>query len=137
VPERAPFDRIVATVGCSDLSPAWAGQLAKGGRMLVPLEHAGGHPLYLLRNQHGRLQGRVASWSAFMPVRGPLHVDALWAIGVLQLESGEVVHRRDPWPGFAAAGRFPGVTAPPTRWTSASISAWSTGAPAGGLAGSG
>lgn len=24
VPERAPFDRIVATVGCSDLSPAWA-----------------------------------------------------------------------------------------------------------------
>src|SRR6266536_1453935 len=26
-PERAPFDRIVATVGCSDLSPRWAEQV--------------------------------------------------------------------------------------------------------------
>jgi protein-L-isoaspartate(D-aspartate) O-methyltransferase len=108
VPERAPFDRIVATVGCSDLSPAWAVQLAEGGRILVPLEHAGGHPLYLLHSEHGRLRGRVASWSGFMPVRGPLHVDALWALGVLQPESDEAVHRRDPWPGFAAAGPLPG-----------------------------
>lgn len=28
VPERAPFDRIVATVGCADISPHWAEQLA-------------------------------------------------------------------------------------------------------------
>lgn len=109
VPERAPFDRMMATVGCSDLSPAWAGQLAEGGRMLVPLEHAGGHPLYLVHNEHGWLQGRVASWSAFMPVRGPLHVDGLWPIGVLQPDSGEVVHQRDPWPGFGAAGPLPSL----------------------------
>jgi len=36
VPGQAPFDRIVATVGCSDLSPNWAGQLADGGAMLIP-----------------------------------------------------------------------------------------------------
>lgn len=30
-PEQAPFDRIVATVGCSDLSPRWGEQLAEGG----------------------------------------------------------------------------------------------------------
>ncbi len=106
-PERAPFDRIVATVGCSDLSPRWAEQLAEGGRMLVPLEHAGGHPLVLLRKEHGRLQGRVARRAGFMPVRGPLHVDGLWPIGVMQPDPDEVIHQRDPWPGFGAAGPLP------------------------------
>jgi protein-L-isoaspartate(D-aspartate) O-methyltransferase len=105
---RAPFDRIVATVGCSDLSPTWVEQLAGGGRMLVPLDHAGGHPLFLLHKEHGGLTGRVASWAGFMPVRGPLHIDGLWPIGVLQPDSGEVIHERDPWPGFATAGPPPG-----------------------------
>jgi protein-L-isoaspartate(D-aspartate) O-methyltransferase len=103
-PERAPFDRIVATVGCSDLSPNWAEQLAEGGVMLVPLAHAGGHPLYLLHNEHGRLQGRVASWAAFMPARGLLHIDGLWPIGVVQPDAAEPIHQRDPWPGFGASG---------------------------------
>ena len=106
-PERAPFDRIVATVGCSDLSPRWAEQLAEGGRMLVPLERAGGHPLVLLRERRGRLEGRVARWAAFMPVRGPLRVDGLWSVGIVQPDAGEEVQRRDPWPGFGAAGPLP------------------------------
>ncbi len=107
-PERAPFDRIVATVGCSDLSPRWAEQLAEGGRILVPLEHAGGHPLVLLHKQHGRLQGQVACWSGFMPVRGPLHLEGLWPVGVMQPDAHEPIHRRDPWPGFGAEGPPPG-----------------------------
>jgi protein-L-isoaspartate(D-aspartate) O-methyltransferase len=61
----------VATVGCSDLSPRWVEQLADGGVLLVPLAHAGGHPLYLLRKPHGRLEGRVVSWTGFMPIRAP------------------------------------------------------------------
>lgn len=107
-PEQAPFDRIVATVGCSDLSPRWAEQLAQGGRMLVPLDHAGGHPLFLIHKERGRLAGRVVSWTGFMPVRGPLHVDGLWPMGVAQPDRDELVHQRDPWPGFAAAGPLPG-----------------------------
>ncbi len=106
--ERAPFDRIVATVGCSDLSPRWVEQLAEGGVLLVPLEHAGGHPLFLLHKKHGRLQGRVASWAGFMPIRGLLHLDGLWPLGVVQPDPGEPIHQRDPWPGFAAAGPLPG-----------------------------
>jgi protein-L-isoaspartate(D-aspartate) O-methyltransferase len=109
--ERAPFDRIVATVGCSDLSPAWAEQLARGGVLLVPLEHAGGHPLYLLHKEHGGLRGRVASWAGFMPSRGPLHLDELWSVGVVEVvqpDSPEPVHQRGPWPGFAAKGALPG-----------------------------
>jgi protein-L-isoaspartate(D-aspartate) O-methyltransferase len=58
VPEQAPFDRIVATVGCSDLSPHWAEQLADNGAMLVPLAHASGHPLVLARHRaDGRSNG--------------------------------------------------------------------------------
>jgi len=108
-PERAPFDRIVATVGCSDLSPKWAEQLAEGGRMLVPLDHAGGHPLFLLHKERGTLVGRVVSWTGFMPIRGPLHVDGLWPIGVLQPDADEVIHQRDPWPGFGAEGPLPSL----------------------------
>jgi protein-L-isoaspartate(D-aspartate) O-methyltransferase len=99
-PERAPFDRIVATVGCSDLSPRWVEQLADGGVLLVPLAHAGGHPLYLLRKQHGRLEGQVVSWAGFMAVRGPLHLDGLWPRGILLPDADEPIHQRDPWPGF-------------------------------------
>ena len=108
-PEQAPFDRIVATVGCSDLSPRWVEQLAEGGRMLMPLDHAGGHPLFLLHKERGTLQGRIASWAGFMPIRGPLHVDGLWPIGVVQPDSDEPIRQRDPWPGFGAAGPLPSL----------------------------
>jgi protein-L-isoaspartate(D-aspartate) O-methyltransferase len=101
-PEQAPFDRIVATVGCSDLSPTWAEQLADGGLLLVPVAHAGAHPLFLLGKQHGRLEGRVAGWTGFMPIRGPLHLDGLWPQGIL-LPDDEPTHQRDPWPGFEFA----------------------------------
>jgi protein-L-isoaspartate(D-aspartate) O-methyltransferase len=106
VPEHAPFDRVVATVGCSDLSPAWAEQLADDGLLLVPLAHAGGHPLYLLGKRHGRLEGRVAKAAAFMPARGLLHVEGLWPLGVVQPDAHEPIHRRTAWPGFGAKGRL-------------------------------
>ena len=81
VPEQAPFDRMVATVGCSDLSPHWAEQLAPGGAMLVPLEQATGHPLVLIRKQGGALRGRMVLRTGFIPVRGPLHIEDLWTQG--------------------------------------------------------
>jgi protein-L-isoaspartate(D-aspartate) O-methyltransferase len=137
VPEHAPFDRIVATVGCSDLSPAWAEQLAPGGVLLVPLAHAGGHPLYLLEKRHGRLEGRLAKAAGFMPARGPLHLEGLWPLGVIQPDAHEQVHQRAPWPGFGAGDRSPRSAAPPTRLTCCSSSAWGTAGPAGRLVGSG
>jgi protein-L-isoaspartate(D-aspartate) O-methyltransferase len=106
-PEQAPFDRIMATVGCSDLSPKWMEQLAEGGLLLVPLAHAGSYPLCLLRRERGRLVGRVASWASFMPVHGRLHIDGLWPRGISRPGSGESIRRRDPWPGFAVQGSLP------------------------------
>ena len=54
VPEYAPYDRIILTVGAGDLAPQWRSQLAAGGRIVLPLsvrgiqlsvglERAGGH----------------------------------------------------------------------------------------------
>jgi protein-L-isoaspartate(D-aspartate) O-methyltransferase len=102
VPERAPFDRIVATVGCSDLSPRWVEQLAPGGSMLVPVEQATGHPLVLVTKQDGTLRGRMVLRTGFMPVRGPLHIEDLWARGVVVRDQAELVHEPDSGPRFAA-----------------------------------
>lgn len=100
--EQAPFDRIVVTVGCSDLSPHWAGQLAGHGAMLVPLEHASGHPLVLLSKDGEELRGRLVLRTGFIPVRGPLHIEDLWAPGVWLPDQAEVVHEPDPEPRFTA-----------------------------------
>jgi protein-L-isoaspartate(D-aspartate) O-methyltransferase len=99
VPERAPFDRIMATVGCSDLSPNWAGQLAGDGLMLVPLEHASGHPLVLVGKDGDALRGRVVLRTGFIPVRGPLHIEDLWTHAVIHNEA-DLVHEPDPAPRF-------------------------------------
>lgn len=101
VPDQAPFDRIVATVGCSDLSPRWADQLADGGAMLIPLEHADGHPLVLVGKDNGVLRGRVVLRTGFMPVRGPLYIEGLWEPGVVVADPAELVHEPDPGPRFA------------------------------------
>jgi protein-L-isoaspartate(D-aspartate) O-methyltransferase len=100
--EQAPFDRIVATVGCSDLSPRWAEQLTDDGAMLVPLEHASGHPLVLAGKHGGALHGRMMLRTGFIPVRGPLRIEEQWAVGVCMADPAEVVHEPDPGPWFSA-----------------------------------
>ena len=40
-PAGAPYDRVIATVGVSDLAPAWLDQLGPGGRIVVPLDLRG------------------------------------------------------------------------------------------------
>jgi protein-L-isoaspartate(D-aspartate) O-methyltransferase len=68
--EGAPFDRIVATVGCTDLAPAWLDQLAPGGFALIPLEHGGGHPLMKVTATVGGAAGRVVGPSSFVAIQG-------------------------------------------------------------------
>ncbi|MER6174197.1 methyltransferase, FxLD system [Streptosporangium sp. NPDC001681] len=41
VPKGAPYDRILVTAGSWDLPPAWIDQLAKNGRIVVPLRLRG------------------------------------------------------------------------------------------------
>lgn len=75
IPEAAPFDRIVATVGCSDLSPHWIEQLDPAGSMLIPLQHGHLDPLIAVRRDPEAPEsavGRVVDRSGFMPIRGSM-----------------------------------------------------------------
>jgi protein-L-isoaspartate(D-aspartate) O-methyltransferase len=40
-PPSAPYDRVIATVGVSDLAPPWLDQMRPGGRIVVPLDVRG------------------------------------------------------------------------------------------------
>ena len=76
-PEAAPFDRIVATVGCPDIPRAWHEQLAEDGILLVPLKTAGiGDPLIRLRKQDDRMVGRFSRWSWFKTLQGDYWSDS-------------------------------------------------------------
>lgn len=75
--DRSPFDRVVATVGCADLSPAWIDQLAPSGEMLVPLEHGLLHPRVQVQKVP-ELTGRFVGHSGFIPIRGLQKAARLW-----------------------------------------------------------
>lgn len=77
----APFDRVVATVGCSDISWDWVEQMHPDGLLLVPLDHGGSHPLVKLRlGATGRMTGRIVGWTGFMRMRGDLETSGPWAL---------------------------------------------------------
>ena len=77
----APFDRVVATVGCSDISWDWVEQMNPDGLLLVPLDHGGSHPLVRLRvGATGRVAGRIVGWTGFMRMRGDLETSGPWAV---------------------------------------------------------
>ncbi|GAB2923048.1 methyltransferase domain-containing protein [Nonomuraea fastidiosa] len=71
-PERAPYDRLIATVGVWDLAPAWTEQLAPGGRLVVPLDVNGLQLSVALERDGGRWTSRSVLPCGFMRMRGPL-----------------------------------------------------------------
>ena len=77
--ESGPFDRIVATVGCSDVSWAWVDQLRADGLLLLPLDYGGSHPLVKLRVMAaGRLRGCIVGWTGFMRIQGDMASAVPW-----------------------------------------------------------
>jgi protein-L-isoaspartate(D-aspartate) O-methyltransferase len=75
-PENAPYDRIIATVGCPDISPRWTEQLGSGAFMLIPLQHGaeGFNPLTRIWKEGERLLGRFLHLSGFMSIQGKLGI---------------------------------------------------------------
>ena len=71
-PAGAPYDRVIATVGVSDLAPAWLGQLAPGGRIVVPLDVRGAQRSVAFEQAGGAWQSRSVVPCGFMRMRGTL-----------------------------------------------------------------
>jgi protein-L-isoaspartate O-methyltransferase len=91
VPAHAPFDRIVASVGCTDVARAWLEQLAPGGFALVPLLHGATHPI-LAVGADGH--GRVRIPSSYVSIQGRQASVQLWPHARAGVETTE----REPLP---------------------------------------
>ncbi|MCI3269553.1 methyltransferase domain-containing protein [Streptomyces cylindrosporus] len=82
VPERAPFDRIIATCTLTSVPPAWIAQCRPGARILTPLATG---LLALTVHDTGYAEGRFLPTPAyFVPLRGdtrpepePAHLGAI------------------------------------------------------------
>lgn len=88
-PPGAPYDRIVLTVGCGDVRPEWAAQLAPGGRLLLPLAVRGSQLSAALDlGPDGLLRSDSIRGCSFIRLRGlAAPVDA-----VVRLGDGATLH---------------------------------------------
>lgn len=68
----APYDRIIVTVGCRTIARSWLRQLREDGLLLVPLEHAGHHPVMALRRRGLELEGAISTVATFVEAGGRL-----------------------------------------------------------------
>ena len=72
-PPRAPYDRIIATVGVSDLAPAWLAQAGPGARIVAPLDVRGTQmSVAFQRGTGGPWTSRSLAPCGFMRMRGAL-----------------------------------------------------------------
>jgi protein-L-isoaspartate(D-aspartate) O-methyltransferase len=71
--DGAPYDRLIVTAGAWDVPPAWSGQLAPGGRIVVPLRIRGLTRSVALEPDDGFLRSRSMTYCGFIPMRGDGH----------------------------------------------------------------
>ncbi len=71
-PEEAPFAAILVTAAAPEVPPALAGQLAEGGRLIIPLGPAGGfQTMSKFRKVKGTLKEEARVPVAFVPLVRP------------------------------------------------------------------
>ncbi|MFE7592205.1 methyltransferase, FxLD system [Kitasatospora sp. NPDC057512] len=68
--DRAPFDRILVTVGAWDIPPAWVDQLTEHGTITVPLRMRGVSRSITLRREGDRLVSLSAEVCGFVRMQG-------------------------------------------------------------------
>jgi protein-L-isoaspartate(D-aspartate) O-methyltransferase len=72
VPEYAPYDRIIMTVGAWDIAPQWLAQLAPGGRIVLPLSVRGIQLSVALEQAGDHWASRTACRCGFIRMAGAL-----------------------------------------------------------------
>jgi protein-L-isoaspartate(D-aspartate) O-methyltransferase len=70
VPEHAPYDRIIVTVGAWDIPPAWLDQLTEKGRIVVPLRFAGITRMIAFDRTGDTLTADSYRLGGFVPMQG-------------------------------------------------------------------
>jgi protein-L-isoaspartate(D-aspartate) O-methyltransferase len=72
-PPGAPYDSIIAAAGGSALPEAWLEQLAVGGRLVSPVEQAGGgQALVVVDRREDGFDRRVHEAVRFVPLKSGL-----------------------------------------------------------------
>jgi protein-L-isoaspartate(D-aspartate) O-methyltransferase len=66
----APYDRIILTVGASDITPAWFEQLVDGGIIVLPLWLGGVEASIAFRKHDGVFESESLALCGFMRLRG-------------------------------------------------------------------
>lgn len=128
VPDKAPYDRAIVTIGSLDIPPAWFGQLRPGGRLVVPLRWRGQtQSVALVLGEDGILRSDSVFLCGFVPMIGQD-----WERSAA-LDSGDLVHLYWDADQDISPGLLSGVLdAPKTRTTPASRSGrWSLSTPSG------
>jgi protein-L-isoaspartate(D-aspartate) O-methyltransferase len=71
VPENAPYDRAIITIGSLDIPPAWFSQLKPGGRLVVPLRWRGQtQSVALVLGEDGLMRSDIVFLCGFVPMIG-------------------------------------------------------------------
>ncbi|MGH3684570.1 MAG: methyltransferase, FxLD system [Pseudonocardiaceae bacterium] len=91
VPDHAPYDRVIVTVGAWDIPPAWIAQLAEGGRAVLPLRMRGLTRSVAFKRDGDRLVSRGYHLCGFVPMQGAgAHTERL-----ISLDGDEITLRVD------------------------------------------
>jgi protein-L-isoaspartate(D-aspartate) O-methyltransferase len=93
------FNKIIATVACGDVSSSWLRALSQGGKLVVPLDHAGVQPLVAVQILDNRAVGHVVGWSTFMQGQGMCAPTGRWPSGIVVQDVAEVpIIEQQMWP---------------------------------------
>jgi protein-L-isoaspartate(D-aspartate) O-methyltransferase len=112
-PEHAPYDRVVGSVGCTDVAAAWLCQLGDGGFALVPLLHGAMHPMVRVDS---RGVGRIVSRSGYVAIQGAQAHSTLWPNAHAAVRATEAA----ALPADVAAA----LVAPPERARLGGVGVW-------------